>query len=76
VPQTLIDLAQRDAESITLAEEGFLVLQSPDMPSVLIELGYLFNPADEMLLQTTSTFSGWPPRWPGLSIIISEVGPS
>jgi N-acetylmuramoyl-L-alanine amidase len=65
----VIDLAQRDAESITLAEllvhqlkratkmvkgrpaqEGFVVLEAPEMPSVLIELGYLSNPADEKAL--------------------------
>jgi N-acetylmuramoyl-L-alanine amidase len=68
-PEVVIDLAQRDAESITLAEllvqqlkratkmakrrpaqEGFVVLEAPEMPSVLIELGYLSNPADEKAL--------------------------
>jgi N-acetylmuramoyl-L-alanine amidase len=32
------------------ARAGFVVLKSPDMPSVLIELGYLSNPTDEKAL--------------------------
>ena len=31
-------------------QAGFRVLQSPDLPAALVELGYLSNPADEKLL--------------------------
>jgi N-acetylmuramoyl-L-alanine amidase len=32
---------------------GFAVLKSPDVPSALIELGYLSNPTDERLLRSS-----------------------
>jgi len=33
---------------------GFAVLKAPDVPSVLIELGYLSNPTEERLLKTAA----------------------
>jgi N-acetylmuramoyl-L-alanine amidase len=33
-----------------LRHAGFRVLQAPDVPSVLVEMGYLSNPEDEKLL--------------------------
>jgi len=33
---------------------GFAVLKAPDIPSVLMEMGYLSNPAEERLLQQAS----------------------
>lgn len=33
---------------------GFVVLQAPDIPSVLVEMGFMSNPEDEALLRTAA----------------------
>ncbi len=43
----MIELTSRPVRSA-----GFRVLKAPDVPSVLLELGYLSNPADEKLLRS------------------------
>ena len=48
-----IGLARRKAHRFA----GFVVLKSPNVPSVLVELGYLSNKADRQMLQT-SRFRG------------------
>jgi N-acetylmuramoyl-L-alanine amidase len=40
------------------AQAGFVVLKSPDMPSVLIELGYLSHAADEKALADPAHIAG------------------
>jgi N-acetylmuramoyl-L-alanine amidase len=47
-------VSELDEETLLLPRThrfaGFAVLKAPDVPSILIELGYLSNPADERLL--------------------------
>ncbi len=41
----------------TVQQGNFVVLTSPDMPSILIEMGYITNPSDEKRLRNTSNQS-------------------
>ncbi|MBO5997467.1 MAG: N-acetylmuramoyl-L-alanine amidase [Alphaproteobacteria bacterium] len=52
-------LVQKMAKNVTLVPNahrfaGFVVLKSPSIPSVLIEIGYLSNPKEEKLLQNSA----------------------
>jgi N-acetylmuramoyl-L-alanine amidase len=38
----------------TVQQAGFLVLKSPDMPSILIETAYISNPSEEKLLRSNA----------------------
>ncbi|MEM7376817.1 MAG: N-acetylmuramoyl-L-alanine amidase [Pseudomonadota bacterium] len=38
----------------TVERAGFVVLKAPDVPSVLVELGFISNPKEERRLRTTS----------------------
>ena len=52
---------------------GFAVLKSPDVPSILMELGYLSNEADEKDLGSEAPpRSGWPRPSCGPSINMSN----
>ena len=38
----------------TVQQAGFLVLKSPDMPSILVETAYISNPSEEKLLRSSA----------------------
>lgn len=60
----LADLLVDQLNSVTTmvrrhrSQAGFVVLKSPDMPSVLLELGYLSNPEDERALRDPEHLAG------------------
>lgn len=41
-----------DLHSKKVEQAGFMVLRSPDIPSILVELGYITNPVEERRLNT------------------------
>ena len=48
------EMGRADLHSKSLKSAGFRVLKSPDVPSVLLELGYLSHPDDEKRLTSDS----------------------
>ena len=58
------------------AQAGFVVLKSPDMPSVLIELGYLSNPTDEKALADEAHIARLADAVAQAVDLYFEVGPS
>jgi N-acetylmuramoyl-L-alanine amidase len=58
------------------AEAGFVVLNSADMPSVLIELGFLSNPADEEALADDAHIARLATAVARAVDVYFEVGPS
>jgi len=52
IHQNINKFAKMHKKSVEKA--GFLVLKSPDIPSILIETGFISNPAEERSLRTTA----------------------
>lgn len=56
IADTIIDELRREVTLLPRSHRfaGFAVLKAPDVPSVLVEMGYLSNPEEEKLLQTAA----------------------
>ncbi len=59
------------AHARRLRSAGFRVLKAPDVPSVLLELGFLSNPDDEKRLTSDRGASAWRITWSRRSTAIS-----
>lgn len=58
--RSLVDYASQQTKTLDPAHRfaGFVVLKAPDVPSVLVELGFLTNRDDEKLLTSTAWRAG------------------
>lgn len=56
IADTIIDELRREVTLLPRSHRfaGFAVLKAPDVPSVLVEMGYLSNPEEEKMLQTAA----------------------
>lgn len=56
IADTMIDELRREVRLLPRSHRfaGFAVLKAPDVPSILLEMGYLSNPEEEGLLRTTA----------------------
>jgi len=52
--EVLLDLTMTATLSDSLEQAGFVVLKSPDIPSILIETGFISNPSEAKKLQSSS----------------------
>jgi N-acetylmuramoyl-L-alanine amidase len=58
--KSLVDYASQKTQTLSPAHRfaGFVVLKAPDVPSVLVELGFLTNKEDEKQLVNASWRAG------------------